>query len=45
MKRQIHTRSEPVMLPFYPRLVYLTLLDEGYDDQQLFAGLDFGVEE
>ncbi len=45
MNGQIYTRTEPVLLPFFPRLVYLSLLDQGYREEQLFAGLDFTAEQ
>ena len=44
MANQLYTRTEPVLLPYYPRLVYLSLLDQGYDDERLFDGLDFCAE-
>ncbi|CAA0121199.1 putative HTH-type transcriptional regulator [Halioglobus japonicus] len=40
MDSQFYTRSEPILLPYYPRLVYLLLLELGYDDEQIFGGLD-----
>lgn len=45
MKPHIYTRSEPIMLPYYLRLVYLILQDKGYEVSQLFTGLDFGREQ
>lgn len=45
MASQFYTRTEPILLPYYPRLVYLSLLERGYDDEQLFDGLDFRAEQ
>jgi len=45
MKTHIYTRSEPYLLPYPLRLIYLTLQDKGYDVSQLFCGLDFGPEQ
>lgn len=45
MDHKIFTRTEPVLLPYYPRLVYLSLLDQGCDDEQLFDGLDLSAEQ
>lgn len=45
MKRKLYTRHEPILLPFYPRFVYLTLVDRGYADQQIFSGLEFGANQ
>jgi AraC-like DNA-binding protein len=44
MANQLYTRTEPILLPYYPRLVYLSLLNQGYDAEQLFDGLDFRAE-
>ena len=41
MPGQILTRSEPVLLPYYPRLVYLWLIELGHGEDELFDGLDF----
>ena len=45
LDRPIYTRGQPVLLPSYPRHVYLTLKDEGFDDRELFENLGFGPEE
>ncbi|MCP5163800.1 MAG: AraC family transcriptional regulator ligand-binding domain-containing protein [Pseudomonadales bacterium] len=41
MSGQILTRSESVLLPYYPRLVYLWLIELGHSEDELFQGLDF----
>lgn len=41
----LYTRTEPVLLPYFPRLVYLSLLDQGYGEERLFRGLDFSAEQ
>lgn len=45
MESQIYTRTESILLPYYPRLVYLALRDQGYSEQQLFDGLDLRAEQ
>ena len=45
MDSQLFTRTEPVLLPYYPRLFYLALRDQGYDEKQLFDGLDLSAEQ
>ncbi len=45
MTSPIFTRTEPILLPYYPRLVYLALLELGYDEAQLFDGLDLSAEQ
>lgn len=44
MGSRLYTRTESVLLPYYPRLVYLSLLEQGYDDELLFTGLDLCAE-
>ena len=41
----MYSRSEPVLLPLFPRFVYLTLSASGYTEQALFDGLDFGPDQ
>jgi len=41
----MYSRSEPVLLPLYPRFVYLTMRASGYPEEALFEGLDFGPEQ
>ncbi len=38
------SRAEPVLLPFYPRQIYLALVELGIDGQLLFRDLGFGPE-
>ncbi len=45
MPGQILMRSEPVLLPYYPRLVFLWLVELGYDEKTLFEGLDFTADD
>lgn len=45
MAGQILTRSEPALLPYYLRLVYLWLIELGYDEHELFEGLDFTASD
>lgn len=46
MDSQLYSsRTEPVLLPYYARRVYLSLLDLGYCDEQLFSGLDLCSEQ
>ncbi|MEM9621400.1 MAG: AraC family transcriptional regulator ligand-binding domain-containing protein [Pseudomonadota bacterium] len=40
MDDRLYTRTEPVLLPLYPRLIMMTLLELGFDEAQIFAGLD-----
>ena len=39
------SRAEPVLLPFYPRQIYLALVALGVDANKLFQHLDFGPEQ
>lgn len=39
MDSTLYTRTEPILLPYYSWLVYLYLLDQGYNTEQLFDGL------
>lgn len=39
------SRAEPVLLPFYPRQIYLALVELGIDVHALFNDLDFGAEQ
>lgn len=45
MTHPLYTRTEPLLLPYFPRLFYLALREQGFADQQIFAGMDFGVEQ
>ena len=45
MDSHLYTRTEPILLPYYPRLVYLYLLEQGYNDEQLFNGMDLSPEK
>ena len=40
-----YTRTDPILLPHFPRLFYLALLDRGFDDAQIFEGLDLAAED
>lgn len=44
MEQPLYTRTEPVLLPYFPRLFYLALCEQGFSDQQIFAGLDLSAE-
>lgn len=39
------SRAEPVLLPFYPRQIYLALVELGVDADELFLGLGFGPQQ
>ncbi|MEM1432589.1 MAG: AraC family transcriptional regulator ligand-binding domain-containing protein [Pseudomonadota bacterium] len=45
MDGQLYTRTEPVLLPLYPRLILSTLRELGYEEQQIFAGLDLQANQ
>mgnify|MGYP001817925714 FL=1 len=45
METQLYTRSEPAMLPLFPRLIYLALLEDDYTEQQILGGLDISAEQ
>ncbi|MEM8499863.1 MAG: helix-turn-helix domain-containing protein [Pseudomonadota bacterium] len=45
MKLPLYTRKEPLLLPYFPQRFYLALRDRGFDDTQIFAGMDFGSDE
>ncbi|BFM14755.1 ornithine utilization transcriptional regulator OruR [Maricurvus nonylphenolicus] len=45
MARSTHTISDPAMLPVYPRLIYLALLEEGFNNDQILGGLDITAEQ
>jgi len=45
MESQVYSRTEPVLLPYYPRLVYLSLLQLGYTEAQLFDKLEIGAAQ
>ena len=45
MEPPIYTRTEPILLPYYPRLFHLALRDQGFSDEQIFEGMDLGVRQ
>lgn len=45
MVEHLYTRTEPVLLPYYPRLFYLALVELGYDGASLFDGLDISAKD
>ncbi len=45
MGGELYTRVEPILLPSYPRFVYLVLLEQGIDEDKLFAGLNFSAQD
>ncbi|NIB41511.1 AraC family transcriptional regulator [Pseudomaricurvus alkylphenolicus] len=45
MDKKFYSRSEPILLPYYPRLVFLSLLDLGHPEEQLFCGVDLSAEQ
>ena len=45
MEAPLYTRTEPILLPYFPRLFYLALREQGFGDEQIFAGMDFGAEQ
>ena len=40
-----YSKAEPILLPVYPRVVLLALLDLGYEEEQIFAGLDITADQ
>lgn len=45
METPLFTRIEPILLPYFPRLFYLALREQGFEDTQIFAGMDFGADQ
>ena len=45
MEPPLYTRTEPILLPYFPRLFYLALRDQGFEDEQIFQGMDLGVDQ
>lgn len=45
MASQIYTRTEPILLPYYPRVIYLALRVQGHSDEALFDGLDLSADQ
>lgn len=45
MDKPLYSRTEPILLPYYPRFVYLSLLELGYQEQHIFDGLDLLAEQ
>jgi AraC-like DNA-binding protein len=45
MESQLYTRSEPAMLPHFPRLIYLALLEDGYTELQILGDLDISAAQ
>ena len=41
----MYTRTEQILLPYYPLLVYLELREQGFDDRQIFDGSSLSVEK
>lgn len=44
-KAKLYTRSEPMLLPYFPRLFYQALREREFEDEQIFDGLSLGVEQ
>lgn len=40
-----NARKEPLLLPYFPQRFYLALRDQGFDDKQIFTGMDFGFDQ
>ena len=40
MEPPLYTPTEPILLPYFPRLFYLALRDQGFEDEQIFEGMD-----
>ncbi len=45
MQPGLYTRTEPLLLPYFPRLFYLGLRDQGFADDEIFAGMNLGVDQ
>ncbi len=45
MSKQIVNRQEAILLPNYPRHIYLYLLEEGYEPDALLGGLDLTADD
>ena len=45
MEPPLYTRTEPILLPYFPRLFYLALREQGFEDEQIFEGMDLGVDQ
>ena len=45
MDRERYERKDPVLLPFYPRIVFLALRKRGYAEEQLLGNLGFSQQD
>ena len=45
MQRRIHTRAEPFLLPTFPRHICVALRGAGFEDAEIFDGLDNNRDE
>ena len=45
MQPTLYTRTEPILLPYFPRLFFLALLEQGFKESDIFAGMDFGADQ
>ena len=45
MQPPLFTRTEPMLLPYFPRLFYLALREQGFEDTQIFDGIDLSADQ